>query len=228
MKIGRILSGAALTGCLLVASTASASPIDYASFSGTIIDFDGLAGAPGLGSGEVLANQFAGMGVTFDVPNYAAFANTSLAALTNVNSDPNVIWVDQDGGAGGALAVGMNIDFAVAQSIVGLYFGSSLNSTVTLAVYNGATLLESLTTSLALGGWGLEGFVALENSNITRAVVYSTNGSGQNWNFAVDDLKLSAEVAAVPEPASLLLLATGGLGLLAMRQRRKRQSSKNG
>ena len=75
--VGALTGLAFLTlGILLVAGAtiAGATPITYASFSGTVIDFDGLTGDPVIGSGEVLGAQFTGSGVTFTVPNFAAYA----------------------------------------------------------------------------------------------------------------------------------------------------------
>lgn len=207
--------------CLLAGSTASAAPIGYGSFSGNVIDFDGLAGSATLGGGEVLSNQFSGLGVTFAVPNFNAFASTSIAGTSSLNSDPNVIWVDQAGGSGGASAMGMTINFSTPQSKVGLLLLGSLSSTFTVEAYNGGTLLESLTSTLAAGGVGLEGFLALADANITKVIVYSTNSSGQNWNFSIDDLKFDTS-AAVPEPGSLLLLGTGLAAILGRRRSKAR------
>ncbi len=168
----------------------------------------------------MLASQFSGLGVTFNVPNFNAYATTGFnATFSTLNSDPNVIWVAQGGGSGGTNALGMTINFATPQSMVGILFIGSLSSTFTLEVYNGGTLLESVTSSLANTGSLLEGFLALQNVNITSAVVYSTNSGGQNWNFAVDDLKFAN---AVPEPAALLLLGTGLCAVAARRRLKKR------
>ena len=81
-------------------SSTTAAPIGYGSFSGTVINFDGLTGSSTPGAGEVLANQFAGSGVTFSVPNFDAYATTGALAGSSLNSDPNVIWIDQGGGGG--------------------------------------------------------------------------------------------------------------------------------
>lgn len=214
--------GAAAVASLLLVTPASAMPIGYESFAGTVINFDGLTGAPGLGGGEILGAQYTALGVTFDVPNYAAYAtNGVLAVSTLLNSDPNVVWIDQGGGSGGPLALGMNINFSSPQSRVGLFMEGSVGSTFTLQVFSGATWLETLTSGLAPGGAGAEGFLAVENANITRAVVYSTSGAGNNWNFSIDDLKFAnGDAPVIPEPASLLLVGTGLAGLRAWRKRR--------
>ncbi len=205
----QVLISAAIGVSLIFALDLRADVIPYGSFTGTLITFDNLAGSPTLGAGEVLTNQYAGLGVTFQVPNFNAYAsNGVLATGSSLTSLPNVIWVNQGGGSGGSSAQGMDILFSTPHSAVGLYFEASCDSTVTLAVYNGATLLESVTSSLQPGGLCLEGYLALADSNITSAIVYSTNDHGQNWNFSIDNLKFGQ----VPEPATVSMVAAGLLG----------------
>ena len=210
-----MLTGIVVAGCLLAGVSAQASVIPYGSFSGTVITFDNLAGSPALGAGEVLSNQYAGLGVTFSVPNWNAYAtNGVLDTDSALTSKPNVIWVDQGGGGGGSSAQGMDINFSTPQSAVGLLFELSVDSTATLAVYDGASLLESVTSGLSPGGAGEEGYLALQDPGITKAIVYSTSPGGQNWNFSIDNLKFTS----VPEPSTLLLLGVG-LAMVAARRR---------
>jgi hypothetical protein len=145
----------------VAAGLALARPeIPYASLSGgaTTINFDSLAGSPTLGAGEVLSNQYAAQGVTFSVPNFNAYASTSIAAISTLQSDPNVIWINQDSGSPNA--VGIYVDFSVPVNRAGAWVGGSLNSTFSIAAYNGANLLEGVTHAperLAAGAGGVPG-----------------------------------------------------------------------
>lgn len=206
-------------GVLLVVAAACGScwgsEILYSSFSGTVVNFDSLIGSPTLGAGEQLTNQYAGLGVTFDVPGFGAFAtNGALVTSSLLNSDPNVVWVNQGGGGGNA--VGMNIRFSSPIHQIGTLFLGSTTGTFSIAVYDGDMLLETLTKSYDVNPNGIqEGFTAIERSeNITRAVVYATNLGGANWNFSIDDLKFSE----VPAPSSTGMMVLGG----AFLYRRKR------
>jgi hypothetical protein len=200
----RILSVATL--CVFVkCSTAGAVPISYNDIAGTTINFDSLAGSASLGSGEQLSHQFSSLGVVFEVPNFGAYASVGVLASTQINSDPNVIWISQGGGSGGTFAQGMNINFQSPISKVGVLFITSLNSIARLSVYSGPTLLESVTVQPNSGTGHsdlVEAFLAVSNENITRAVLSSANLSGQNWNFTIDDLKFTQ----IPEPNAIFLI----------------------
>jgi len=95
--------GAAAVASLILVTPASAIPIGYDSFAGTVVNFDGLSGAPSLGAGEILGAQYAAVGVMFGVPNYAAYAATGfLATSTSLNSDPTWFGSIRTGEAGRA------------------------------------------------------------------------------------------------------------------------------
>jgi hypothetical protein len=195
--------------------SARAIEVPYGSFSGAVINFDSLSGTNQIGTGEVLSNQFAAQGVTFDVPNFSAYARIDDFGLS-LNSDPNLIWVNNGGGSGGSDALGLNINFNSPQAFVGVYFAGSENATFGLTAYSGGTLLETVAIS---GSLAFEkGFLALTNSSITRVVAFSANTSGQNWNFFLDDLKFSP----VPEPLSSSVALAAMLAFKAVRGERQR------
>ncbi len=59
--------------------------------------------------------------------------------------------------------------------------------------------------------------------NITTPVTFrlyvNASGTGTTSGFALDDIRLSAEVSTIPEPGSLALLAMGGLMMLPRRRK---------
>ena len=183
---------------------AAARPeIPYGNLSGsaTTINFDAMTASPVLGVGETLTNQYTGQGATFAVPNYAAYAtNGVLATNSPLNSDPNVIWVDNGGGSGGGLAQGIDLNFSVPVRKVGVWFGGSNGSTFRIAAYAGNTLLETVGHGLPAVGLAAEGFMAIERTElITRVVLTAANTVGQNWNFAFDDLKFEGGGGCYPD-----------------------------
>jgi hypothetical protein len=191
----------------LVATPLFAVPIPYDGIVGTTIDFDSLTASTLIGDGELVTDQFAGLGIHFSTPNYGAYATTGALASPPSNSDPNVVWVDQGGGSG-ANAVGLEATFDAPVQQVGVRFHLSLGSTATIEAYSGATLIDAFTTPLGSGevfGSLLTTTIALSSPNISRVVFSSANASGENWNFSIDDLRFSA----VPEPSAMILLVAG-------------------
>ena len=190
--------------------------IAYDSFSGTTINFDSMNGSGNLGSGEQLTNQYAGQGVTFATQTgYGAYANISLANLGTLQSDPNVIWVNQ--GSGGTTgAGGLDVFFSGSVNRLGLWFGGSLSTTYTFTAYSGSTMIESITKQPGVVNTIAEDFFAIEEaSGITRFnIACSPNSGPASYNFAIDDLKFQ-----VPAPASAGVLGMAGLVLGGRRRR---------
>lgn len=220
MRSLRILSIGAgiLVASLLGSQTATASPIEYDSFKGTIIDFDDLA------LGTVLTDQYAKLGVTFSILKSTAVITDTLSKLPGtLNSAPNSVLVADRAGSG------ISINFDEARSRVGVLLDLSSNASYTVQAYSGAKLLESITaTPDPLPGGLTQAFVALEDVGITSLVMYSTSGSfemfstgplSNHLNFSFDDLKFDAP-AGSPEPTSLLLIGVGGLAFLSVAGRR--------
>lgn len=213
---------ALLAASVVLAAPAFAAPVGIGAFGpgDTLIDFDGLdGGGPGLENGTIVTNQFAGLGVTFSNSFGNSHADDGLGTLIGTNSDPNVLWSNQDGGASTGESV--TLDFSVPVSRVGMDFFLSLGATFTLEVYAaGDVLIESLTLGGVSDGTFQIGFAGLSSAtNIDYARISSQFGSS-SFNFSIDDLRFDGgAVDPVPAPASLGLLGLGlaGLGLLRRR-----------
>ncbi len=210
-----------LIGSILSLSVAHAGAIGLAGFSGsaTVINFDALTGGATLGSGDVVTNQYAGQGVTFS--NATATANTFLATLLPSASAPNAVFVFQ--GGGGNLPP-LSISFSVPVNRVGLDFGLSVDSFLTMAAYDSSnTLIETLNfVGASVPGVGLAGFAGIqESTNIARLdVSYHPNSNpSQTFNYVFDNLRFEAASSATPEPAAAVLIGTGLLVLGVFRKR---------
>jgi hypothetical protein len=210
---------------LAVHQPAEAVPSTVGDFSAaaTLIDFDTLAGGSDILSGEVITNQYAGQGVMFDNPTFTTRANAyPLGSWLVDNSKPNVAFIRQGGGNEGNNVPPQELIFSVPVTMVGMYFATSFDADVTLSVYNGVNLLESLTligANLGSTAEVLEGFIGLaENSLITMATItsHSTN-TGASFNLSIDDVRFER---SVPEPSSFLLLGFGLAGVGLLRKRR--------
>jgi hypothetical protein len=202
----------ALRACAAVAFTLSA-----AAASAGVINFDDLRGDR-LGAGELVTNQYAGMGVTFsDSFTGGAHAENFLGTLMPGSSSPNVLWTDQGGGS--ASPQFLQVNFATAVTSVSALFGTSLGADITLEIYDGASLIGSLnTTGATTTGDVRSGTIGLTGANITSARFFSRSGQGTSFNFSIDDLTWDGN--QVPEPASVLLVL-GALGALGATARRR-------
>jgi hypothetical protein len=101
---------------------------------------------------------------------------------------------------------GLQLDMTGYVGGVATYFASNILNT------NGPSFLTFDWMNLSSVSFASSGGVDNE----------SLSGSGEH--FAVDDLTVNAEVTAAPEPASVVLLATGLLGVGVVARRRRKRS----
>jgi hypothetical protein len=198
MNIRRVIPIALALGAAASTSTAA------------VINFDGLAGGPVFG-GELVTSQYSGLGVTFsDTYGGGAHANNTLTGFIAGSSAPNVLWVDQ--GSGSYTGHYLEIDFSIPVQNVSTVFGTSVSADITLAAYNGASLLGSVNT---VGGNNsgsvLSGVVGFDTAqNITSVHLFSHSlGTGASFNFDIDNFTINA----VPEPGVMALF---GLSLTCL------------
>ncbi len=213
--IARLSMGVVVVAAIVDSGLALAVPIGIDAFSASnvLIDFDGLAGAPDLTSGEIVTNQFAGQGVVFNNSFGPSRATTSVASIATLNSDPNVVWNEQGSAAADPTQIEfVELVFSVPTQQLGMLFMTSLSLDFTIEIFGeGNVLLESLTTvGLTQSDGFLEGFAGLSaDENIIRATLASHSLSGQSFNFSIDDLRFNV----IPEPGTLALVSLGLVGL---------------
>lgn len=228
------LFAAALCAIGLTASSVAAGPIGPGDFSGsaTLIDFDDLTGGATLGTGDLITNQYAGLGVVFNNPTLDTRANASpIGGSLVLSSKPNVAFIFQGGGDLGPNVPPQELIFSVPVTKVGMTFGTSLAANVTLELFGpGDVLLESLTLiGTALSSGSLEGFIGLEAGSLVSVARVTSHGlgSGASFNFSIDNVRFEGPgVAAVPEPTSIALAGLAAVGFVVFTSRewaRRRQ-----
>ncbi len=170
----------------------------------TMIDFDGLADL------TPLAGQFPGV-------DFSAFnAGTPQAALYNfAHSGSNVVSLALPllTGGGGGLAM----DFANGQQGVAFWYLDSEVAGNGVAVFDGAAQLlgsfEMVFPNPSPIAWRFVGFV--DSGHDIRRIEVAIDGADM---VALDSRQFSA--AAVPEPASALLMLLGGVAVLRLARQR--------
>src|SRR3984957_19989016 len=143
-----------------------------------VINFDNLTGGPIFG-GDLVTSQYSGLGVNFsDTWSGGAHANNTLTGFVSGSSAPNVLWVDQDGG--NLTGQYLEIDFSGIVTNVSAVFGTSVTANITLAAYNGASLLGS-TTMVGPNNSGngvLSGLVSFGSAQDITSVHFFSNPVG--------------------------------------------------
>ena len=174
--------------------SANAVPIGIGAFSAsaTVINFDNLSGGADLSTGDIVTNQYAGLGVTFNDPDYPARANTSLQPGFSGSSAPNILFVQQHDG--NPLGNPLQILFTTPQLRVGMLWETSLGPQITMQAFGRSGLLETLTLtsgSSCQSAAGVCGFIGIERSEgITRVELSDPRSDiGFNFNFELDDVR---------------------------------------
>ncbi len=161
----------------------------------TTIDFNTLSQA------EVISNQFAGVSVSNGLcanDDYSFHDNTMAATnFLNFTSAPC-------NGLQGA-----PITFVFANAIQSFGF---------IAVTNGGAITFTNPNGSINVGLTQSGFNGFSDAAAFSSVTVSVAGDGY---FFMDDVSYAASASTVPEPASIVLLATGLLGVAGVARRRR-------
>ncbi|MEM1331782.1 MAG: VPLPA-CTERM sorting domain-containing protein [Planctomycetota bacterium] len=205
---------------ILVAFAAQAAPVTVTSLA----EFNTVIGGAST-STETFDNDIPGrVSITFDNGTTSTLSGGSLdfAASDNVVSGGMFQGTVDGGGSDGALL--LTLDFGAPVIGFGADFTSGGNSdligednsAVEFSVDDGVTFFD-LTDVLGAS----EGFLGvLDPTAPFQTVQFRSNSTSvDDGSFGVDNLVLASDTAAVPVPASALLLAAafGGLGVLRRR-----------
>ena len=129
----------------------------------------------------------------------------------NFNVGEYLIWTQNHGP--------LTVAFGNSYNFIGAYFEQNLFGpfTAKMDVYNGSTLLGSVTASgvsaFAPGTALFIGALDQDGANITKVVFSETAGSG------LADFAIATMYLGVPEPSTMVLLGTGLLGLAGFSRR---------
>lgn len=206
------LAALVLIASFTLGANASVAPVSSSFFSGTPVTFNGLANGTevnGLTTNGILFNYLIG-----STPTNGQVEIDGGPGTTNHIAPPNVVSVGNNSGT-------LQLTLPAAQTAVGYGFAvlsqSNLSAATTITLFNGSTNVGSLSFPGSPDPTFTGGFAGL-TSTLPFNVVDLTFNSVNAPAFAADNF-VFANTSTVPEPETFGLVASGFLGLIAMKRR---------
>jgi PEP-CTERM motif-containing protein len=220
-------------GALVVAATVFLLGLAPAGAATITIDFENLPALP------TQPNNFAAAGAmqtytsagVFSITGGVVLGNpTFLASFPAHGSAPNAYGTADF--ADPSLLSTIELDLPAAAettSVSGVLFnGQSIGESYEVDYFSGTTMICSQTFSGVQANTSTSGFRNFSCSStlanpLTKVTLTTPNAGLNGWDFFVDTLVLTQGPAPVPEPASLVLVASGAavLGYCGWRRRKR-------
>jgi hypothetical protein len=193
---------------LVVAREASADPIGPGAFiSPTLIDFDS---AP---DGRI-DGRYSDLGVTFSELFGGGFADIGTGSGVTRVATNFPIFV----GCPAAGCPDANAQFSSLNTRVGFYVSTNPTDDLTIFAYRGTSLVGSEFFRTSGAGYG-GSFAGVEFASGFDRIVLDTT-SVTNGALLIDDFRFEGTPAPTPEPATVVLFATGLVGVCLRRRLR--------
>jgi hypothetical protein len=173
--------------------------------SASVISFDDVPGAVSTGNNNAVPNGYGGLNWN----NMYVLHENYYTIIENVGYANGAVsgqWVAYNGYGGMAVtSAGDDFDF------IGAYFTAAWydDNVVTINGFDDGVLKFTIATALSTQTplWVAANFTSIDRLEFTTS----------NWQFAMDDFTFNA--TAVPEPATLILLGLGLIGMAGLRRK---------